>query len=278
MSGPLSSLPSLSIINSGHRMGSEWKERTRPDHGWWWQAKEGPAPRRSRLIPPHVILASFAAQRAEPFGRGEECNVGERRQTETKGEGPVAARKGEDDNKRAEIDDGRLKDSSPHSSLRSSPVVHSVRLSALYGPFTRVPTLLSLHSSVRGLRRLRHEGGEWWPKRSDKGTKNRPSPRPSLLTPLVGRVPRVWLVPLAYASGTKDEPHEWVRSVSVSLRFTPSFTHPFATPRFAVSSLVAAGVDGEGEVSEERDPRERDRRSLRSSLRFITCFPSVSRS
>ena len=95
MSGPLSSLPSLSIINSGHRMGSEWKERTRPDHGWWWQAKEGPAPRRSRLIPPHVILASFAAQRAEPFGRGEECNVGERRQTETKGEGPVAARKGE---------------------------------------------------------------------------------------------------------------------------------------------------------------------------------------
>lgn len=33
-----------------------------------------------------------------------------------------------------------------------------------------------------------------------------------------------------------------------------------------------------GEVSEERDPRERDRRSLRSSLRFITCFPSVSRS
>lgn len=140
----------------------------------------------------------------------------------------------------------------------------------------------SLHSRytrpVRGLRRLRHEGGEWWPKRSDKGTKNRPSPRPSLLTPLVARVPRVWLVPLAYASGTKDEPHEWVRSVSVSLRFTPSFTHPFATPRFAVSSLVAAGVDGEGEVSEERDPRERDRRSLRSSLRFITCFPSVSRS
>lgn len=128
MSGPLSSLPSLSIINSGHRMGSEWKERTRPDHGWWWQAKEGPAPRRSRLIPPHVILASFAAQRAEPFGRGEECNVGERRQTETKGEGPVAARKGEDDNKRAEIDDGRLKDSSPHSSLRSSPVVSLVIL------------------------------------------------------------------------------------------------------------------------------------------------------
>lgn len=76
---------------NGHRR--EWRIR---------KVKRRPAPRRSRLIPPHVILASFAAQRAEPFGWGEECNVGERRH-ETKGEGPVAARKGEDDNKRAEI-------------------------------------------------------------------------------------------------------------------------------------------------------------------------------
>lgn len=62
---------------------------------------------RSRRSPVPLVssLHSFLclSLRSDPVGnRGEECNVGERRH-ETKGEGPVAARKGEDDNKRAEI-------------------------------------------------------------------------------------------------------------------------------------------------------------------------------
>lgn len=61
---------------------------------------------RWRDGPHHGDLGSFLLTSYSPLsprsGWGEECNVGERRH-ETKGEGPVAARKGEDDNKRAEI-------------------------------------------------------------------------------------------------------------------------------------------------------------------------------